>query len=160
MFTLLPNYERLGTESPRDWDDIWFTLSRNDVLSQQVSRPRGLEIRSSSCCCMSSFFLIYPSFLQSKSWFFPKDEEKAHLAEICPKICRRCEICRADVLKSEYDAHMKESLVLHMTFMMTRVVVRVVCFFVPFFGSLYFVCLSLFRIWRRSWRLSPKTTQS
>jgi TPR repeat protein len=61
--------------------------------------------------------------------FSRKDEEKAHLAEICPKICRRCEICRADVLKTEYNAHMTNSLVLHMTFMMTRVVVRVVLFF-------------------------------
>jgi hypothetical protein len=51
---------------------------------------------------------------------------------------------------------MSDSLVLHMTFMMTRVVV-------------VFLCLSLFvllsdcslcRTWRRSWRLFPKKTRS
>jgi hypothetical protein len=68
-------------------------------------------------------FLIASFSFQKKPWFFPKDEEKAHLAEICPQNCRRCEICRADVLKSEYDAHMKDSLVLHMSFMMTLVAV-------------------------------------
>jgi hypothetical protein len=82
----------------------------------------------SSTVLFSVSLTFFASFLlvQKKPWFFPKDEEKAHLAEICPKMCRRCEICRADVLKSEYDAHMKEAVVLHMSFMMTRVVVRIV----------------------------------
>jgi hypothetical protein len=99
-------------------------LSRSDVLPQQVPQSRG----KANLFCSSVFFFLCDSFAsspsQKKPWFFPKDEEKAHLAEICLKNCRRCEICRADVLESEYEAHMEDSLVLHMTLMMTRVVVR------------------------------------
>jgi hypothetical protein len=91
--------------------------------------------------CCAIFFSLFD---QKKPWFFPKDEEKAHLAEICPKMCRRCEICRADLLKSEYDAHMKEAVVLHMSFMMTRVVVRFPPLFVLFPRSLLIFLFSGF----------------
>jgi hypothetical protein len=63
-----------------------------------------------------------PSFSpQGEPCYFPKDEEKVHLANFCPSHLVRCGICKIDIVKAEMGQHMANALLLHMSFLLTRV---------------------------------------